>query len=85
LQAVGIADSEHFLADFQLFGIAHRYGYEALFSSIDLQYGQVVIRVEPNHFRWVFGFVGERDLQPDGTFNDVVVRNNVARIVDDDP
>ena len=83
VEAEGIADRHHGVADLHLGGLAERQRVQLAFRRFDVKQGQVGGRVGADHLGVIAGFgVAEFDLDPIGAFDHVVVGQHVALGVD---
>ena len=83
VQAQGVADGEHALADLELVGVPQRHGLEGPVG-LDLDQRDVGARVGADDPRVVLALVVEPDLDLGGAGDDVVVGQHVAVRVDDE-
>ena len=82
LEAEGVADGQHFLADLQAAGIPQWERGQASRARINSQHRQVGQRVEPHNFCFKAAAVGQCHLDLAGVRHHVVVGDDVAALVD---
>src|SRR4249919_3039609 len=78
-----IADGQYYIADLQCIGIRKLQHRKLLVPVLYAQYRKIGSRVLENKRRLKLAFVGERDLDLVGALNDVIVRHDQTRRIDD--
>ena len=78
-----IADGQHHIADLQRVGIRKFQHRKLLVPVLYAQYRKIGSRILQNKRRLKLAFVGERDLDLVGALNDVIVRHDQTRRIDD--
>ena len=82
-QAEGIADGQHLLPDPEVVRGSHGNHRQFTGRGIDLEHRQIAVGIRTDELGRVFLAAGEGDLKLSSIFNDVMIGEDVATLVDD--